>query len=469
MMSQETYVKMNDLSNQGWTIQEIAEETGWHRTTISDRLRNGPPLTERPAEPTVMTEYWQQRLTAMLTKWPRLQAVSVHEKLAAEGFAGSYPTVVRAVREIRGPRFRAANSVSVPIHTDPGEEAQFDFCDLSSWAARFGWAINLVCFGMIMSWSRWRMWWFTTSEDRHHTFEGIARFFDAAGGVPLVCRTDRMGALGRSQGRRFELHAPTIGFAAHHGITMTSCKAGDAKRKGKVERPFRQLQETFLPEVEFDGAPTDLADLNRRAELWLDKRVHAVESRTTGETPAARMVIEAQMLGGLPRIRFDSDYVEVRRVHNVLPFVAIDANRYSVPPDALGHKVEIRRKVNGTTVEIRLAGHLIATHQLVGGRRVDVWDPEHRKAAEALALGWKPDTSRPDLRLIANQPAEEPVERLELLGGDYDIAPPDLDHRYPVNTPVLDGLDDPGIDCLDGVDLDGISLDGLDDGEGVSA
>ena len=87
------------------------------------------------------------------------------------------------------------------------------------------------------------MWWFTTSEDRQHTFEGIARFFDAVGGIPAANRTDRMGALGRPQGRRFVLHPPTVGFAAHHATTITSCKARDAKRKGKVERPFRQLQD----------------------------------------------------------------------------------------------------------------------------------------------------------------------------------------------------------------------------------
>ena len=36
---------------------------------------------------------------------------------------------------------------------------------------------------MILCWSRWRLWWFTTSVDREHTFEGIVRFFEAAGGV----------------------------------------------------------------------------------------------------------------------------------------------------------------------------------------------------------------------------------------------------------------------------------------------
>jgi len=426
-MTQENYVKINDLHAQGWTIKEIAEHTGWHRTTVSDRLKNGPPREARAAEATVMTEHWQQRLAVMVEKWPRMQAVSIHNKLAATGFEGSYPTVVRAVRDIRGPRFTAASSVSVPIHTDPGEEAQFDFCDLGSWAARFGWSINLVVFGMILSWSRWRMWWFTTSEDRHHTFEGIARFFDQIGGVPTACRTDRMGALGRSQGRRFELHPPTVGFEAHHGIKITSCQAGDAKRKGKVERPFRQLQETFLPEVEHDGIPVNLDDLNRRANVWLADRVHGVKSRTTGELPIDRLAVERDFLGALPRERFDTDYVAQRRVHNILPFVSIDANRYSVPPEALGHKVEIRRRVNGTTVEIRLAGRLIATHRLNAGRSVDVWDPEHRAAAEALALGWNND--RPDLRVIADHEQPPPVGRLDL-GDEFDVAPVDLDDRY---------------------------------------
>lgn len=426
MMTQENYVKIKDLYAQGWTIVEIAEETGFHPATVSKYLKQGAPPERRESSPSVMTDRWLERIEALLDKWPRLQAVSIHHRLVADGFGGSYPTVVRAVRDIRGPRFRAADAVSVPIHTDPGEEAQFDFCDLSSWARQVGWNIPLVCFGMILSWSRWRMWWFTTSEDRHHTFEGLVRFFDQIGGVPAVCRTDRMGALGRSQGRRFELHAPTVGFAAHHGVRIASCQAGDAKRKGKVERPFRSLQETFLPEVEADGVPADLDELNRRAVVWLADRVHGVESRTTGELPVDRLAVERDFLSPLPRVRFDTDYVETRRVHNILPFVSIDANRYSVPPAALGHKVEIRRRVDSDVVEIRLAGRLIATHTLNAGRRVDVWDPEHRQAAEALALGW--NTDRPDLRVVTNGDTPAAVERLDL-GGDYDIADIDLAQR----------------------------------------
>ena len=105
MMTQENYVKIKELHAQGWTIREIAAETGWHRTTVSDRLKNGPPLEQRAAAPSVMTDDWRERIEVMLDKWPQLQSVSIHYKLAASGFEGSYPTVVRAVRDSRGPRF----------------------------------------------------------------------------------------------------------------------------------------------------------------------------------------------------------------------------------------------------------------------------------------------------------------------------------------------------------------------------
>lgn len=433
MMNQETYVKMQDLRRQGWTIAEIAAETGFHPETISLRLRSGEPPTRRrvPDSALVMNARWKERVATLIDSYPRLLGISVHNKLRAEGFGGGYSTVTRELRTIRGPRFRAADAASMPIHTDPGEEAQFDFCDLSDWATRWGWTGRLWCFGMILCWSRWRMWWFTTSEDRHHTFEGVARFFDAVGGVPAACRTDRMGALGRSQGRRFVLHPPTVGFAAHHATQITSCKARDAKRKGKVERPFRQLQETFLPEVELDSIPADLAELNRRAERWLAARVHQVPSRSTGEPPAERLALERAFLSPLPRVRFDTDYVDTRRVHNIVPFISVDGGRYSVPPEVLGQLVEVRRAVDAREFTVRWAGRTMITHELSDDPSPEiVWDPAHRAATEAIALAGRPAQGDRHLRVL---PLPTPVEQLELGDGDYDVDTPDLDTRYGID------------------------------------
>ena len=126
MLNQEEYVKVLDLHRQGWTKKEIAEELGYHPATISKWLAFGGPPTPRtvPDEERVMNDRWRQRVAQLLERHPRLLAVSVFNKVRAEGFVGSYPTVVREVRAIRGPRFRAAAAVSVPISTDPGPSAQ---------------------------------------------------------------------------------------------------------------------------------------------------------------------------------------------------------------------------------------------------------------------------------------------------------------------------------------------------------
>jgi len=252
MMTQEEYVDgVLALKRQGKTITEIADELGYHPATISNWLRNGGPPAARSIAPAerVIDEKWAERIRQLVQPpAEKLLARSVFEIIAAERFAGSYATVVRHLREMRGPRFRAAPAVSVPIETAPAEECQFDFSDCSDWTERWGLG-EVWCFGCILCWSRWRLWWFTSSVDREHTFEGLVRFFEAVGGVPEVGRTDRMGALGVSQGKRFRLHAPTIEFARHHGIEIKACQAGDAKRKGKSERPFRELKESFLTEV----------------------------------------------------------------------------------------------------------------------------------------------------------------------------------------------------------------------------
>jgi transposase len=433
MMNQESYVRVHELRRQGWTLGEIAAETGFHPATIAKQLKADGPAAGRqvPDEALVMNARWQARIGELIETYPRLLGISVHNKLRAEGFGGGYSTVTRELRGLRGPRFKAAANVSVPIHTDPGEEAQFDFCDLSGWAARWGWA-RLWCFGMVLCWSRWRIWWFTTAEDRQHTFEGIVRFFEAVGGVPAACRTDRMGALGRSQGRRFVLHPPTVGFAAHHATTITSCQAGDAKRKGKVERPFRQLQETFLPEVELDGIPTDLAELNRRGERWLAERVHTVPSRATGAAPATRLGVERGFLSPLPRARFDTDYVERRRVHNIVPFIAVDGVRYSMPAETLGQLVEIRRRVDTNEFTVTWAARPVVTHQL-GTRGDTVWHPAHHAAAQAIALGRRRDRDDRRLRLVASATEPAAVGRLDLGDGDFDVDVPDLDARYRID------------------------------------
>jgi transposase len=429
MMTQEEYV--NEVLagiRQGKTIREVAEETGYHPATVSKWLRDGGPPPSRSVGPAelVVDEHWAARLRELnKASEGKLLAKSGFEIIKAEGFGGSYPTVVRFFRDLRGPRFRAAPVISMPIETAPGEEGQFDWSDCSAWTCRWGLG-EVFCFELILCWSRYRFWWFATSLDAEHTFEGLVSAYEELGGVPKVSRTDRMGALGRSQGRRFRLHPPAVDFARWHGTELKACQPRDAKRKGKSERPFRDLKETLLTELDAIGPPASVAELNNLGRAHLAERVHPRPHSATGVPPAERLATERSFLLPLPRRRFDTAYREDRRVHPRLPLLQWEGVAYSVPPELVGSKVTCRVEVGSDTLEIWWGGSLVRRHKLSPGAKEPVWGPADRSAGEAIALG----RSRPEERPAPAGPEPAAGGRLELGEGDYDVEAPDLDARY---------------------------------------
>ena len=187
------------MKRQGLTIKEIADELGYHPSTISSWLKNGgpPPKRESVVSPAIDGR-WAARIAELLRAAPRLLATSVFELIRAEGYERSYPSVSRHVHAIGGPRFHAAEAASTRIVTGPGQEGQFDWSDVSHWTKEWGLG-DIQCFAAILCWSRVRIWWFARCIDREFTFEGLVRFFEYIGGVPHKMRTDRMGALGQSQ------------------------------------------------------------------------------------------------------------------------------------------------------------------------------------------------------------------------------------------------------------------------------
>ncbi len=217
-------------------------------------------------------------------------------------------------------------------------------------------------------------------------------------------------------------HPPALEFARHYGFALKACASGDAARKGKVERPFRDLKGGFLTEADLDP-PGDLGELNRRVGPWLSRYVHAVAHRSTGVAPEVRLRTEAPLLAGLPSVRFETARREPRRVGRV-PMVEWDGVFYSVPPSAAGQLVEARQAVASSLLELRMAGRLIAEHRLAPPGSEPQWLAAHRAAAEAIALGRHGAPLRP----VSEAPASPVVTGgLDLGDGDYDVEDPDLE------------------------------------------
>lgn len=414
------------LHRQGWKIVDIAARVGRHPETVSKWIKAGGPPARRVVVDTLIDVRWAERTAQLLAANPNLQATSVLRLLAAEGFAGSYPTVARHLRSVRGPRRGRAAAATVAIETPAGQEAQADWSDCDEWGLRWGLG-RLQCFGAILAWSRQRLWWFAGSVDREHTFEGLVRFFEDVGGVPAVVRIDNMGALVARSHPRLVLHPPARQFAAAHGFTFAGCWPGDGARKGKVERPFRELKETFLQEVSLTP-PTSIGELNRIAARWLAEVVAVRAHRVTGEPPADRWRREAPLLAPLPRIRYDTARREARRVGRI-PLVEVDGARYSVPPLLAGQLVEVAVPPAAGVVQVRSGGQTVARHPVAAAGSEPVWDPAHRAEAERIALT-RHQQPRRHLRAVDGDAGPDGPAGPALPPGDFDVDTPDLDARY---------------------------------------
>ena len=155
------------------------------------------------------------------------------------------------------------------------------------------------------------------------------------------------------------------------------------------------------------GPPASISELNERAARWINERIHSRLHRGIGEVPADRFAIEATLLGALPRRRFDTAYVEPRRVHVAIPRsngVAC-GTRCHRAASASGSKSA--RRSGGTPS--RSAGPA----ELVGSSpgcilwcAPEVWDAAHFAGTETAAL-----SPHPGHHLALVLPDEMPVSR----------------------------------------------------------
>ena len=241
----------------------------------------------------------------LLTRWPSMTALRIHEELRGRGFTGKYTIVKDLVRRLRPPTRRQP---VLRFETGPGLQSQMDYAtyeiDFTEEGRR---RVNL--FSYVLGYSRRQYLHFAESQDFETTIREHVRAFTHLGGVAATCLYDNMKVVvARYEGDEPIYNTRFLAFATHYGYKVWACRRRRPQTKGKCERQFRYFETNFLNGRSF----RNFEHLNECLAQWLaevaDVRVHRETKRrphrparrgTALSDPASRKILRYGR-GGLP-------------------------------------------------------------------------------------------------------------------------------------------------------------------------
>ncbi len=373
--------------------RQIAKILGIARNTVKSVLQandlqrseeNTPPeLVAKQRRKSVLDEF-EQRMKDLLSRYPEITAVRMHEELQTIGFKGSYTIVKERVRVLRP---RPSKPVAIRFETDPGRQGQMDYSPYDIDFTETG-RQRVHAFSYVLGYSRRQYLRFVESYDFPTTVRQHVRAFDYLGGVAEECLYDNMKVVvSRIEDGQPIYNVRFLAFATHYGFRPWACKVRRGQTKGKVERPFWYVETNLLNGRTF----RNLDDLNEVTDWWLTNKADVRIHRETKRRPIDMHQEEQSFLLPLPEHPYDTSEIVYRTVDGEWK-VAFGANRYSVPWQRIGDLVVVRATESEVIIygsEVReIARHQRVPRQVTGqiiSRPEHGPDREGRRRHELLA------------------------------------------------------------------------------------
>jgi hypothetical protein len=238
-------------------------------------------------------------------------------------------------------------------HFAPGEEMQHDTSphelELAGKKRKVQTASAVLCYS--------RMLFFQCSPtfqrfDCKVFLTAALRYFAGAPGRVMIDNTHVVVL--RGSGREMVPVPEMAAFAERFGFRFVAHAIGDANRSGRVERPFSFIENNFLAGRTF----ASWEDLNQQARQWCDK-VNSTYKKHLRAVPRELFAVERLHLQPLP-VWIPEVYRLHPRLVDIEGYVALHTNRYSVPLDWIGRRVEVRETQD--KIEIQLDARHLVTH-----------------------------------------------------------------------------------------------------------
>jgi transposase len=415
MLTQGEDVEAHALKERGWSISAIARHLDRDRKTVRSYLNGDRQPGVRVTAVLDPLADFEVYIQARFADDPHLWATSLFVEVTALGYARSYPTFVRQLRQrALRPHCEACRGVkgrdTIEIVHPPGEEIQWDWFE----RRRAPWGgTAYVLLGTLPHSSRTRGV-LAESLDQAHLIEAMDAVMRRLGGTARVWRTDRLATVIVPGSRHVQPSFAPV--AKHYGAIVEPCPPRRGNRKGAVEAAVRFTCGRWWR--------TMTATSPEEAQLSLDRFLagagDARERRTaTGVRTTVGALGDAEPLLALPAGAFPAT-IEVTRVVAANATVAFRGNRYAVPPGLTDASVQLRHRLGSPTVEIHSpAGGLLAEHRLApAGAGSIVRSAEQHAALERVVLSAF-TTDRPCDRKANRPPGPDAInEAARLLGNE---------------------------------------------------
>jgi len=366
MLSQAQRTTILELHRQGVGKREIARVMGISRVSVRKILRTNStqvPELHRPEK----AEPYRQQILELFEKC-KGNLVRVHEELLAGGAELSYPALTAFCRRHgigQKPREAAGQ---YPFQ--PGEELQHDTSphelELGGKKRKVQTASGVLCYSRMLFFQCYAS--FQRFDCKVFLTDAL-RYFCGAPERVMIDNTHVVVL--RGSGRDMVPVPEMAAFGERFGFEFVAHAIGNANRSGRVERPFHFVEHNFLAGRSF----TSWEDLNQRAREWCNK-VNSTYKKHIRAVPRELFAVERLQLKPLPAW-IPEVYRLQQRLVDIEGYVALHTNRYSVPVEWIGRRVEVRETKD--QIEMQLdARHVVRHRRIAEAEHQRITLAEHR-------------------------------------------------------------------------------------------
>ncbi len=286
----------------------------------------------------------------------------------ASGAELSYPALTAFCR--RHGIGQAAPVAAGQYHFEPGEETQHDTSphevELGGRKRKVQTASAVLCYSRMLFFQCYPT--FQRFDCKVFLTDAL-RYFGGASERIMIDNTHVVVL--RGTGREMIPVPEMAAFAERFGFGFVAHELGHANRSVRVERPFWFIERNFLAGRTFSS----WEDLNSQARQWCDK-VNSTYKKHIRAVPRELFAVERVHLKPLP-VWIPEVYRLHQRLVDLEGYIALHGNRYSVPVDWIGRRVEVRETRD--KIEIQLdARHLVTHRRIAEAENQRVVLPEHR-------------------------------------------------------------------------------------------